>query len=166
MMASITTSKAASTGKSNDRMDNRIAPIHSPVESTGFATPPVVVVDSPRAATLLICTAPAVPPPTIIAAAQAANWDISPLLAAIVIKVPASMAAGVAIVSMALSTQEYNTQRFHRGSRWLKPDKLPAWPAIQNRSSVQTSPSMQQYSSPVKAQNTETTGCSQADTDI
>ncbi|WP_151800849.1 DUF4126 domain-containing protein, partial [Acinetobacter junii] len=41
---------------------------------------------------------PAVPPPTISAAAHVANCDISPLLTAIVLSVPAITAAGVAMV--------------------------------------------------------------------
>jgi hypothetical protein len=40
----------------------------------------------------------------IIAAAQLANWDISPLLTAIVANVPAIIAAGVATVSKEMST--------------------------------------------------------------
>ena len=87
-----------------DNTESTAAPIHSPVEITGLATPPVVAVDTPRTATVLICTTPAVPPPTIIAEAQLANCDISPLLTAIVVSVPAIMAAGVATVSSKLST--------------------------------------------------------------
>ena len=100
MITTITTK----IGTSSESTDSKTAPIHSTIDTSGLATPPVVAVETPRTATVLICTAPAVPPPIIIAAAQLANCDISPLLTAIVVSVPATIAAGVAMVSKALST--------------------------------------------------------------
>lgn len=99
----IITNTVITTGITNAKIDKTIEPINSPVATTKLPRPPVVAVETPRAATVLICTAPAVPPPIIIAAAQVANCDISPLLTAIVLSVPATTAAGVAIVSKRLS---------------------------------------------------------------
>src|SRR5690606_12372724 len=98
------TKNTTRNGNINDKIESTTAPIHSPVLTTGFATPPVVSVEAPRNATVLNWTALAVPPPTIIADAQVANWDISPELTARVDSVPAIIAAGVAILSNALST--------------------------------------------------------------
>lgn len=103
-IAKIMPTTTTKTGTSSESTDNKTAPTHSTVDTSGLAIPPVVAVDTPRTATVLICTAPAVPPPTMIAAAQLANYDISPLLTVIVVRVPATIAAGVAMVSKALST--------------------------------------------------------------
>ena len=104
-MAAIINTITSITGAKKDKIEISSALTHSPVEMTGFPTPPVVAVDKPRKATVPNCTAPAVPPPTINAVAQAINCDISPLLTAIVDTVPAMTAAGVAIMSRILSTQ-------------------------------------------------------------
>ena len=91
-------------GKIMDIRVPRIEAASSPVETTGLARPPVWAVDAPRTNTLEPWTRPAMPPPAIIARVQRKNGETSPTIEAVAI-IPATIAAGVAIVSRRLSNQ-------------------------------------------------------------
>ena len=77
---------------------------NSPVDTTGLARPPVLAVDAPRTITLDPWTRPATPPPAIMARDQRRKGETSPTIDAVAM-VPATIAAGVAIVSSILSSQ-------------------------------------------------------------
>ena len=60
--------------------------------------------EAPRATVVVTCTAPAAPPPAMAASDHFIHGLMSPNIAAVVI-VPATTAAGAAMVSKALSSQ-------------------------------------------------------------
>ena len=75
----------------------------STVDTAGFPKPPVVAVEANLAMLVKPWTVPATPPPTITASPHFKNGVISETAEAITI-VPATVAAGTAIVSRRLST--------------------------------------------------------------
>ena len=78
--------------------------ISSPVDTAGLANPAVEAVEVPRTKTLDPWIRPATPPPAMIANDQRKKGATSPTIEAVAI-VPATIAAGVAIVSSILSSQ-------------------------------------------------------------
>ncbi len=82
----------------------RIEATSSPVETTGLPSPPVEAVDTPRTVTVDPWIKPATPPPAMMARDQRKKGLTSVTIDAVAI-VPATMAAGVAIVSSRLSSQ-------------------------------------------------------------
>lgn len=89
------------------KIDNNVMTMDPPVsmvDTTGFASPPVVAVDDSLSNEAFPLIAVAVPPPAIIANAQVNTGFISPIVATTT-TVPAIAAIGTAIVSNKLSTQ-------------------------------------------------------------
>lgn len=76
----------------------------SAVERSGLASPPVVVEEMEREKTVLPWMVPATPPPAMMARDQRRKGSSSVIKEA-VMSVPAVTAAGVAILSRALSSQ-------------------------------------------------------------
>jgi len=84
-------------------IDIVIEPPSSIVASNGLARPPVPAVDAPRANTVVPWTSPAIPPPAMIARVHFKNGLVFVTIEAVII-VPATIAAGEAIVSNRWST--------------------------------------------------------------
>ena len=99
----IKTKTIATIGNSIETADTTTAVVVSTVETTGFATPPVVAVDANLVAPEVPATAAAVPPPAIIAKAQVINGLKSATVETIT-AVPAIAAKGMATESNKLST--------------------------------------------------------------
>ena len=74
------------------------APASSAVETSGFASPPVVSSDTFRVPTVRACTVPAIPPPAISARVHFSIGS-SPVTTDAVMTIPATTAAGVARTS-------------------------------------------------------------------
>ena len=91
-------------GNNIERIDNPKEDPASRVDTTGFAIPPVVVVDAALVTVVPVWTIPAAPLPAIIANAHFANGG-NPLTTATIRMAPAINAAGVAIESSTLSSQ-------------------------------------------------------------
>src|SRR5947209_5462876 len=91
------------TGAASDRMEVARDPPSSTVARTGFPRPPVPALDAPRATTVVPWTNPAIPPPAIAASVHFRNGLISATSDAVT-TVPATTAAGEAMVSSRLST--------------------------------------------------------------
>ncbi len=100
---SIKTRKMAKYGKMTAIKDNPTDAVVSTVDTIGFATPPVVVVEAKRVTPEDPATAAAVPPPAIIANAHVITGLKSATVETIT-AVPATAANGIAIESNALST--------------------------------------------------------------
>lgn len=93
----------ANTGKIRDNSDINRAIIPSSNEINGLTIPAVPAVLAVRTAVVVSCEMEAVPPPAMIAILHFRNGSISPINAA-VNKIPAVIAAGVAIIFMTWST--------------------------------------------------------------
>ena len=89
--------------KNTEIMDMAIDVMVSTVDTTGFAIPPVVVVDAKRVIPEELATAAAVPPPAIMAKAQVTTGLKSATVDTITV-VPAIPAKGMAMESSTLST--------------------------------------------------------------
>ena len=94
----------AATGSRIASKDNPNDEPASTVDTTGFANPPVVVVETNLVIVVPLWTIPAAPLPAIIANAHFANGG-KPLTTATIRIAPAINAAGIAIVSSRLSNQ-------------------------------------------------------------
>src|SRR6266404_2243856 len=94
----------ASTGARTATMEATVDAASSAVAIRGLPKPPVPIEETPRVATVVPCTIPATPPPAMIARAHLRN-GLRSVTREAVMRVPAMIAAGVAIVSRRLSTQ-------------------------------------------------------------
>ncbi len=92
----------ATYGKNTETMDIPIDVVVSTVDTIGFATPPVVVVDAKRVTPEELAIAAAVPPPAIMAKAQVTTGLKSATVDTIT-AVPAIPAKGMAMESKTLS---------------------------------------------------------------
>ena len=93
-----TTNNMATTGSTKAKKLMNTESPNSAVATIGLAIPPVVEVEAARVRTVPLCTAPAMPPPAITARVHFRNGSIDVSIELITM-IPATIAAGVAIVS-------------------------------------------------------------------
>jgi len=98
------TRTSATSGMTTASMEVMTDPASSPPATAKFPNPNVVPEDSPRTATVPICTTAAVPPPAMMAMVHLSSGEMSVSTEA-VSTMPAPTAAGVAMTSRALSSQ-------------------------------------------------------------
>jgi hypothetical protein len=94
----------AKSGRTSARSDITKEPTSSTVATTKLPRPPVVSVEAARVRTEADWTAPATAPPPMIAADHYRSGSAS-LIEAAAVTIPATTAAGLAIVSSAWSSQ-------------------------------------------------------------
>lgn len=87
-----------------ERIVPKMDATNSPLDTTGLANPPVETVEAPLKVTLAPWIKAAAPPPAMMARDQRKKGVTSVTIEAVAM-VPATIAAGVAIVSRRLSSQ-------------------------------------------------------------
>src|SRR5438045_2166640 len=97
-------STKATIGQTTARIESTVEVTASTAAKTGLATPPVATVEVKRALVVTNCVEVATPPPAITASVQRQNGSTSGSTEPMA-KVPATVAAGTAMESRALSTQ-------------------------------------------------------------